>query len=96
MKKNTIVLRSALGLLGCAFAALAARVAVTAAGARPGARLRLDASALAPADGPVLWMPAPGRHTLRLVDEKGAELDRVQFTVRGLALRRAIFMQDSP
>ena len=64
------------------------RVAVTVAGTRPGARLLLDSRALGPADTPVLWMPAPGRHTLRLVDEKGAELDRVQITVRGLAQRR--------
>lgn len=64
------------------------RVAVTVAGARPGAWLMLDSKVLAPADAAFLWMPVPGRHTLRLVDEKGAELDRVRVTVRGIALRK--------
>ncbi len=59
------------------------RVAVTASGARAGARLRIGAANL-PADAPQLWKPVPGRHVLRLVDEKGAELDRVQVTVRGV------------
>ena len=62
------------------------RVAVTATGARAGARLRIGSATL-PADAPQLWKPVPGRHVLRLVDEKGAELDRVQVTVRGISLR---------
>ena len=60
------------------------RVAVTVVGASTAARTQLDGSASAPAADPWLWMPAPGRHVLRLVDAKGAELDRVQFTVRGI------------
>jgi penicillin-binding protein 1C len=31
---------------------------------------------------PRLWLPAPGRHVLRLVDGSGMELDRVQVSVR--------------
>ena len=58
------------------------RVVVTVAGAPRGARLRIGAANL-PADAAQLWKPVPGRHVLRLVDEKGAELDRVQVTVRG-------------
>jgi penicillin-binding protein 1C len=60
------------------------RVAVTVSGARAGARLRIGSANL-PADAPQLWKPVPGRHVLRLVDAKGAELDRVQITVRGIA-----------
>jgi hypothetical protein len=33
---------------------------------------------------PELWLPGPGRHVLRLVDAQGAELHRVQVSVRGL------------
>lgn len=55
-----------------------------------------DSRTIKLADAPILWLPAPGRHTLRLVDEKGAELDRVHITVRGFALRRAAFMENSP
>jgi penicillin-binding protein 1C len=62
------------------------RVAVTVSGARAGARLRIGSANL-PADAPQLWKPVPGRHVLRLVDAKGAELDRVQITVRGISLR---------
>ena len=29
------------------------------------------------------WLPWPGRHTLALVDEKGREVDRLRFEVRG-------------
>ena len=62
------------------------RVAVTVSGARTGARLRIGSANLS-ADAPQLWKPVPGRHVLRLVDQKGAELDRVQITVRGISLR---------
>jgi len=62
------------------------RVAVTVSGARAGVRLRIGAANL-PADAPQLWKPVPGRHVLRLVDENGTELDRVQVTVRGISLR---------
>ena len=59
------------------------RVPVVVAGARPGMRVQLD-SRWVPAIGPQLWQPLPGRRTLRLFDEKGTELDRLQVTVRGL------------
>jgi hypothetical protein len=45
--------------------------------------LRID-SRTKPASGPQLWQPAPGRRIVRLLDEEGAEVDRVQVTVRGL------------
>ncbi|MGB7481473.1 MAG: penicillin-binding protein 1C, partial [Burkholderiaceae bacterium] len=33
------------------------------------------------------WLPWPGRHTLALVDEKGREVDRLRFEVRGAVAR---------
>jgi penicillin-binding protein 1C len=63
------------------------RVLVQVAGARSGTRLLIDAARYT-AEGPVLWRPVPGRHVLRLVDERGTELDRAQITVRGVSLRR--------
>ena len=68
------------------------RVAVTLSGARAGARLLIGSTSL-PADAPQLWKPVPGRHVLRLVDEKGTELDRVQVTVRGVSLRKMAAVQ---
>ena len=64
------------------------RVLVQVAGARSDTRLLIGAARY-PAEGPILWRPAPGRHLLRLVDEKGVELDRARITVRGVSLRRA-------
>lgn len=43
---------------------------------------QLDGKALGPADQPVLWPPRAGRHQLRLLDDTGAEVDRVRFLVR--------------
>jgi penicillin-binding protein 1C len=63
------------------------RVALRVAGAPAGARLRLGRRTY-PA-GAALWLPAPGRHELSLVDEDGNELDRVRFTVRLPDLARA-------
>ncbi|HTN28538.1 MAG TPA: penicillin-binding protein 1C [Burkholderiales bacterium] len=63
------------------------RVAVKVAGPSAGARLMIGAATYT-VEEPVLWRPTPGRHQLRLVDEKGAEIDRVQVTVRGVSLRR--------
>jgi penicillin-binding protein 1C len=63
------------------------RVLVQVAGARSGTRLLIDAARYT-AEGPVLWRPVPGRHVLRLVDERGTELDRAQITVRGVSLGR--------
>lgn len=56
------------------------RIRIVVDGAAPGARVVLEDGEIAPA----LWLPAPGRHVLRLTDASGAELDRVQLTVRGL------------
>jgi penicillin-binding protein 1C len=56
------------------------RIRIVVDGASPGARVVLENGAPAPA----LWLPSPGRHVLRLKDASGAELDRVQLTVRGL------------
>jgi len=56
------------------------RIRIVIDSADPGARVVLEDGELAPA----LWLPAPGRHVLRLTDASGAELDRVQLTVRGL------------
>lgn len=53
------------------------RVKVEATGA---AEVLLEDGSVAPR----LWLPAPGRHVLRLVDASGSELDRVRLTVRGL------------
>ena len=64
------------------------RVLVRVAGSRPDTRL-LIGPARHPAEEPFLWRPTPGRHVLRLVDGKGAELDRVTITVRGVSLRVA-------
>jgi penicillin-binding protein 1C len=46
-------------------------------------RFELDGRGLASADHAYFWSPRPGRHTLRLVDAKGTELDRLAFSVRG-------------
>jgi penicillin-binding protein 1C len=43
----------------------------------------LDGQGLASAERAYFWSPRPGRHTLRLVDAKGKELDRLAFSVRG-------------
>ncbi len=59
------------------------RVAVTVAGARPGMLLRVDSRTM-PATRPQLWHPRPGRRMVRVLDENGSEVDRVQVTVRGL------------
>ncbi len=58
------------------------RIPITAKGARTDARLRLDGQVLGPATEPILWAPKAGAHQLALVDERGATLDRVLFTVR--------------
>jgi penicillin-binding protein 1C len=68
------------------------RVLVRVAGARPGTRL-LIGSARHSAQERFLWRPTPGRHVLRLVDEKGVELDHVAVVVRGVSLRRTALAQ---
>jgi penicillin-binding protein 1C len=52
-----------------------------------GQRWRLDGADLGPAGAPRLWRPVPGRHVLELVDTGGELLDRVEFEVRGIAVR---------
>jgi penicillin-binding protein 1C len=47
-------------------------------------RYELDGKPLARADREYFWSPRPGAHVLRLVDEQGAELDRIAFSVRGV------------
>jgi penicillin-binding protein 1C len=56
------------------------RIRISVAGALPGARVLLNQGEAAPG----LWLPAPGRHVLRLVDASGTELHRVQISVRGI------------
>ena len=68
------------------------RVLVRIAGAQPGTRLVIGTTQH-PAAEPLLWRPTPGRHLLRLVDEKNAELDRVSVTVRGVSLPRTAYAQ---
>lgn len=46
-------------------------------------RFELDGQGLASAEHAYFWSPRPGKHTLRLVDAKGAELDQLFFSVRG-------------
>lgn len=60
------------------------RVAIRVAGALPGSRVRVDDHPAMPADAPQLWLPTPGRHVVRLVDARGAEIDAVNLSVRGI------------
>jgi len=59
------------------------RLVFAADAAGPGARWRLDGRELAPADAPLPWLPAVGRHRLELLGADGRVLDRVAFEVRG-------------
>jgi len=52
--------------------------------AGPGWQWRMDKQSLGRADRKILWLPQPGRHRLALVDEKGKEIDVVEFEVRAL------------
>ena len=45
----------------------------------------LDGHPRCDAATPCLWQPTPGRHTLSLVNQSGATLDRITFEVRGHA-----------
>ena len=65
------------------------------AGGAPGANAwRLDGKPLGAA-ARVAWQPWPGRHTLELVDAKGAVLDTVAFEVRGAFARMPDRVQHS-
>ncbi len=59
------------------------RIRFLAADARVGYRWRLDGQDFGAVDGNALWSPQTGAHELVLVDEAQAEVDRVQFQVRG-------------
>lgn len=63
---------------------LAIRVSAPEPGTLSRLRLSIDGGTPLPADQAGLWLPAPGRHVLRLTDASGVELDRVRVTVRGL------------
>jgi penicillin-binding protein 1C len=58
------------------------RIPITAKGARADTLVTLDGNVLGHASEPILWSPRAGAHHLALVDEHGATLDRVLFTVR--------------
>lgn len=49
----------------------------------------LNGKALAPSAIPHGWLPLPGRHRLQLMDDKGKQVDEVQFTVRPLKAGRS-------
>nr|WP_239467305.1 penicillin-binding protein 1C [Rhodoferax koreense] len=59
------------------------RLRFTAAG--PDQRWRLDGKPLA-RGAELRWLPWPGRHTLQLMDARGALLDEIRFEVRGAGL----------
>ncbi len=59
------------------------RIAFEADGGEPGSHWVLDGVDLAPAPGPFLWEPRPGRHTLTLRDGAARPRDTVTFEVRG-------------
>jgi penicillin-binding protein 1C len=59
------------------------RVAFEAEGADAGVRWVLDGVELAPAAGPLLWPPHPGRHVLTLLDADSRLRDTATFEVRG-------------
>jgi hypothetical protein len=58
------------------------RIPITAKGAGSDTLVTLDGNVLGHASEPILWSPRAGAHHLALVDEHGATLDRVLFTVR--------------
>ena len=61
------------------------RVALQLSGtAGKGWRWHMDQEAASDAARPYLWLPAPGRHRLRLLDSAGRLLDQVEFDVRAL------------
>ena len=67
----------------------AQRVVFEASPASAGLSWRLDGMTLANADsrGRADWDPAPGRHTLALVDVDGKLLSTIEFEVRGNSIR---------
>ena len=59
------------------------RIALRAAGPGSGGSWRIDDRPAGDAHGVTLWLPAPGRHRLALLDAGGREVDAVRFEVRG-------------
>jgi penicillin-binding protein 1C len=59
------------------------RVIFAATHAPSALRWWLDGVDVGPASAPFFWEPTPGRHALTLVDEGGAIVDQVAFSVRG-------------
>ena len=59
------------------------RIALRSSGAGPGGSWRIDGRPAGDSDAVTLWMPAPGRHRLALLDASGREADAVRFEVRG-------------
>ncbi len=58
------------------------RITVSARGATAATTFVFDDGRRLPAQRPALWLPAPGRHEIALLDAGGRELDRVRFEVR--------------
>lgn len=65
------------------------RITVSARGATVAATFVFDDGRRFPAQRPALWLPAPGRHEVVLLDAGGRELDRVRFEVRAPSRRVA-------
>jgi penicillin-binding protein 1C len=59
------------------------RIAFEASVAPHDSRWVLDGHVLGAVHGVLLWAPSPGVHTLSIVRESGAALDKIRFSVRG-------------
>jgi len=59
------------------------RVHIQVAGLGDPLTIRLAGEELTVSPEGALWQPRPGRHAMSLVDASGAELDQVEFEVRG-------------
>ncbi len=64
------------------------RVHMQVAGVEESLRIRLEGEELKTSPEGALWKPRPGRHLASLVDASEAELDRVEFEVRGEQVTR--------
>jgi penicillin-binding protein 1C len=63
------------------------RIALRAIGTGAGGSWRIDGRPAGDAEAVTLWMPAPGRYRLALLDAGGREVDSVRFEVRGAPRR---------
>jgi penicillin-binding protein 1C len=59
------------------------RIHMQVAGIGETLRIRLGQEEVGASPEGALWQPRPGRHVACLIDGSGAELDRVEFEVRG-------------